>query len=504
MNVNKIFLASLALMLGWGGTAFAQDEVDALRYSRLGVSGSARIQGIGGAQAALGADISSLSVNPAGLGMFRRSEFTFSPGLQFNNTDTNTNGNQVSDSRNVLSVPQMGLVFSNRKGDNEDGDWRGVNFGIGFTRLNNFNQQVSYQNTTGEITPTIVEYFADLADANGRTVSDLDQEFNGGFYSLEGLAYGTYLYDIVEDETTGEVYAAPLVREGSILQQESIRRRGSQNQIDFGFGTSYKDRLYIGASVGIVTTRYTQESVYREAESSENTAFTDLELRDEFTSRGTGVNLKVGVIARPVDALRIGASIQTPTAYTFTDDYQQSLYAGYDDGPRESASIMPGQFSYRLTTPFKATGGVAVFLSKYGFITADIEYLNYSSAHFSEEDDGYGTTGNYFTGVNNTISDTYRSVWNYRIGAEGRYEAFRFRAGYAISSDPYKNASFDGQINSFTLGTGIRLQNYYVDVAYVNSNGNSRYSPYTLYGDEPVVDIENKQSTVMFTVGYNF
>ncbi|GAB3825904.1 OmpP1/FadL family transporter [Pontibacter rugosus] len=518
--MKKTLLASLALLLGWGGTAFAQTGTDALRYSQLGISGTARIQGIGGAQTALGADITNIAGNPAGLGMFRRSEFSITPGIQYNTTETGTGDGNFTDERNIFSVPQMGLVLSKRRGDDDTNDWRGVNLGIGFTRLNNFNQQLRYTNTT-EAPNTIVDYFADQANINGRTESSLiDEVDNTGITSLAGLAYSTFLiefWDVERGEATN--YANPLYSYGAIGQLEEIQRRGSQNQLDIGVGTSYKDKIYLGASLGIITSNFTQESIFREsgdyviAFDEENQGIPgqyNLTLRDEFTTRGAGINLKVGVIARPVDALRLGLSIQTPTAYNFTDDYQRSLSATSVDpdtgvpGTYSDAEL-PGEFNYRLTTPFRATGGVAYFIGKYGFITADAEFVNYGGMRFSEDNE-FGSSSGYFTDVNNSISDTYQSAVNFKIGAEGRYEAFRFRAGYAHSGDPYKSNDLDGSIKAYTLGAGIRLQNYFVDLAYVNSNQATRYSPYTFSsgGGEPIVDMKNRQSTALLTVGFNF
>jgi hypothetical protein len=167
MKFSKIVSASLALMLGWGGTVFAQNETDALRYTRYGLTGSARIQGIGGAQTALGADISTIASNPAGLGMFRRSEFSFSLGNQSANLNALSNTGQMSESESRFSIPQMGVVLPSRNTGREDSDWKGITFGIGFTRLNNFNETFSYQNNS--VPPnTIVDYFADLA--NGRAL----------------------------------------------------------------------------------------------------------------------------------------------------------------------------------------------------------------------------------------------------------------------------------------------------------------------------------------------
>ncbi|MEJ8801351.1 OmpP1/FadL family transporter [Pontibacter sp. H249] len=503
MNLHKLFLASLALSLGWAGSAFAQNEVDALRYTRLGINGSARIQGIGGAQTALGADISNISSNPAGLGMFRRSEFSISPGLQFNSTDTRVDNSFLSTDQNAVSIPHAGLVISNRRND-ESSDWTGANLGISFTRLNNFNQRLSYSNTAASDQFTIVEYFAEQANNKGVTLDELNSEFSNGYTTLEGLAFGAYLIDVITDDNGNET-VVPLFRGGEILQREDIRRKGSQNQFDIGVGTSYKDRLYLGASVGVVTSNFTQESIYRESESDASTAFTDLELRDEYTTRGAGINLKVGAIYRPVDALRLGISLQTPTAYTFTDTYQRALYASYDDGPTESAIELPGEFTYNLVTPFRATIGAAGIIGKYGFITADVEFVNYSNIKFSESDNDFASANDYFNDINSRISNTYQSAVNYRIGAEGRFDVFRIRAGFAHTGDPYKNASFDGGVNSVSAGAGVRLKNYYADLAYIRSSGNSRYSPFVLdNGDQPVVDIDERLSTVMLTFGYNF
>ncbi|MHC2990568.1 hypothetical protein OB13_02815 [Pontibacter sp. HJ8] len=501
MKMNKIVSASLALVLGWSGTAFAQNEVDALRYTRYGLTGSARIQGIGGAQTALGADVSTIASNPAGLGMFRRSEFSISPALSFASSTGRVNNNSTSDERNNIGIPHAAFVFSERGIESEQGDWRSATFGLSFTRLNNFNNRTSYRNTAGAEDPTIVEYFTEQANLQGRTQQDLDDEYDRGFSTLEGLAYGAFLFDFDDNG-----FAIPTSRVGTINQSEEIIRRGSQNQIDIAGGTSYRDKVYLGASLGIVTSDFRQERFFRESEESLESDFTNLELRDEFRTKGTGLNLKLGIIARPSDVIRLGATIQTPTLYNFNETYQRSLYSTFLPGEDYSAVEVPGEFSYKLTTPFRATGGVAVFIQKYGFITADLEYVNYANARFSEDDD-FGGNDSYFDDVNSRISSTYQSALNVRLGAEARYEVFRFRAGYAITGDPYRDADFDGGINTFTFGAGLRLTNYYADVAFASSKVNSLYSPYS-FNDPgavvPVVDIEDKLNTVMLTVGYNF
>lgn len=515
--MKKTLLASLALVLGWGGTAFAQTELDALRYSQTGVFGTARIQGMGGTQTALGADISSLSGNPAGLGMFRRSEFTVTPGVQSVNVNTSILGERSTGSNSNFVFPQLGVVISNRKGDNEGSDWRGVTFGVGFTRLNNFNERyTSYRTESGDIDPTFVEFLGDLAYENGRTKASLDQEYDAGITTLEGLGYGAFLFDIDDENESLPIYE---FREGRIAQREEIIRKGSQSQIDIGVGTSYKDKLYIGASLGIVTVDFSQESIYSEAEGSSGTPFTSFDYVDEFSTSGAGVNLKLGLIARPTDALRLGLSIQTPTAYTFDDDYQRRITTTFNDGV-ETAAEVPGQFSYRLVTPFRANGGIAYFLGKYGFITADVEFVNYSKAKYREDDDF--SSGGFFDDINDGIASNNESAINYKIGAEGRFEVFRLRAGYAFNADPDNGSSYDagfinykyGATQHYTAGAGIRLKNFFLDAAYVHTQqdidyapfvSGTSYSPYSLKTtNEPLMNINKKQNSVVVTMGVNF
>lgn len=548
MKINKIVSASLALMLGWGGTAFAQNETDALRYTRYGTIGSARIQGIGGAQTALGADVSTIATNPAGLGMFRRSEFSIGLGNQSVDMSARSNTGQLSDKESRFVIPQMGIVLPSRNTRSEDDDWKGISFGIGFTRLNNFNETFSYQNrsepTINPLDPnenqykdevyynrnSIVNFFADRA--NNRVLGDnkslfesLDDELRFGRTSLEGLAYSAYLIDVFlcEDEQ-GRPYecADAIYTLGNANQQESVSRRGSQNQIDIGAGTSYKDRIYLGASLGIVSSEFRSESVFSEsgrylavvgeATDGSEDVISDysLTLRDEYRQRATGINLKLGIIARPTDALRLGLSLQTPTVYQFNETYQSSISATtFDTEKLRMRTIpdntIPGEFDYRLTTPMRATGGVAFFLNKYGFITADVEYVDYSNMRFSERDD-MSSSSAYFSDVNNGIKNTFQSAMNYRIGAEGRYEVFRVRAGYAHTGNPYSNDNIDGSVSTYTLGAGLRLKNYFLDVAYANSKLQSPYSPYTFSsgGGEPIIDTTNKLNTAMLTFGYNF
>ncbi|KAA9331859.1 OmpP1/FadL family transporter [Adhaeribacter soli] len=509
MKNLKIIAAGLAL-LAWSGKAMAQNETDALRYSLLGFGGTARVQGLAGAQTALGADASTMAGNPAGLGLYRKSEVTFSAGLNFNETKSRFGGISTPDSRNNFNIPQLGIVFADRKPDEVEGKWRGGSFGIGFTRLNSFQSRTSYETNLADQN-SFLQSLQDNITNFGITKAELDAEYgNNGdnITTTEGLAYATFLIDA--DTLTGKLFVPG--RKGIVNQQESIFRRGAQNQWDFSYGASYLDKLFIGGSLGLVTVRYEQERTLTETSAQEEPVLANYTLTDYFKTSGAGINFRVGLIYKPVDALRIGANIQTPTFMGLTDYYNSDIETNYRPDvvspSRFTARTIDGQFEYNLTTPFRANGGLAYFIGKYGFVSADIEYVDYGDARFSFSDDnpyGYDPGTKYFRAQNSRISSTYGSALNYRVGAEARFDVFRVRGGFAYYGDPYKTSNVERNRKYFTGGIGLKESNYFIDAAYVFSKYNSYYSPYSLNDNsQPVINTDNNNSSFVVTAGFNF
>jgi long-subunit fatty acid transport protein len=510
MEKLKAMVAAVAL-LALAGRVTAQNETDALRYSQLKFGGTARIQGIAGAQTALGADASSMHSNPAGLGLYRKSEFSITPGIGFNETESSTGGTSVSDSRNKFFLSQLGLVFSGHKPDEVMGDWRGGSFGVGYTRLNDFNNTTGFVGNIGD-KQSWLQSLDDNVKNMGITQADLDAEYgsNGdNITSLEGLAYATFLIDTLPG-SNGRLYVP--ARQGVIKQQETIFSKGSQDEWDFSYGGSYMDKLYVGATLGLTTLRYEQSRTYQEDAGPEEPYFSSLVLSDFFVTRGTGINFKLGLIYKPTDAVRLGASIQTPTYNDMEDSYVSSLTVNYKPGVFAqntfTARTLDGFFEYDLTTPFRASGGVAAFIGKYGFVSADLEYVDYPNAHYSlSEDNPYGIPSgtSYFQAQNTRISNSYDGSINFRLGTEARFDIFRIRLGYAYYGDPYRNSNLDRSQNYFTGGFGIKEKRFFLDAAYVHNTYDSFYSPYTLNdGSQPIVSTQNTRASFLFTAGFNF
>ncbi|HEX8505538.1 MAG TPA: hypothetical protein VF630_09230 [Hymenobacter sp.] len=512
---KRIIGLSLALVAGQAGHAFGQNASDALRYSRLQFGGPARTQGIGGANVALGADFGNLTSNPAGLGLFQRSEAHITPGIGLGMGDARIEGNNSgaqSESKNSFHIASAGLVLANRRPDSDQStDWRGGAFALGFTRVADFNIASRYQGSINN-NQSFLSRLQPAADAarGSAAFDELDAQADNNDYTTNlGLAYGAYLANIQRARLGSRGDSAVVLRrQGNVLtQSELITTSGSISQFDLGYGASYRDRLYIGGAIGIVSSNFTRTRTLTEADADVNTYFTSLTSRDELTTSGSGINARLGLIYRATDNVRLGASVQTPTFMRLTDTVSESLTSdfseqGNDNIPPDlpigetTVSFPTDEFEYTLTTPFRASGGAAVTLGKHGFVSGDVEYVGYNQARLQDAEED----------ANSNIQATYKSTVNLRVGAEGRFDVFRARLGYARYGDPYKVASnSSGSQNFYTAGLGLRQGNFFLDVAGVYTTFDRIYRPYELANRlEPVINVTNSRFTTSLTAGITF
>ncbi|MCB2379999.1 hypothetical protein LGH70_20565 [Hymenobacter sp. BT635] len=494
---NLKYLLAVAFV-GQASYGFAQYQVDALRFSQTQFGGTARTLGVGGANVAVGADLGNLVTNPAGLGMYQRSEFSFSPGLGLGSTESSAFGTTTSDARNSIHIGSVGAAFVNRRPDNDNNAWRGGTFAIGLTRINDFNQSFRYRGKPSREQ----DIFQRLSEDRGEALDD--------------LAYRAYLTE--EDALGVYVPADYRASRGNLTQEETVLTTGSQTQFDLGYGASYRDRLYVGGAIGIVSTRFTSTSTLTATDpaapsTAEGTAFSSLSFRETLETRGAGINARIGAIYRANDVIRVGASIQTPTYMTLSETFGESLDVTYDQGISTDEGVVTsaevdndlGEFNYALTTPFKASGGVAAVIGKHGFVSGDVEYLNYGNARLSNDNSDQAVANNHdFGDDNDNVRQLYQSTVNVRLGGELRYDIFRLRAGYARYGDPYKKNAFDRTQNYFTAGAGIRQSNFFLDVAAVYGTNKRFYSPYALDNGAPVVSVDGTRYTTTVTAGWSF
>ncbi|MEM8893630.1 MAG: long-chain fatty acid transporter [Bacteroidota bacterium] len=506
MNKVVLLLAGVVCPLLLSGQvspgAFGYYE-DANRYSMTSPGGSARIQALGGAQTALGGDVSSAYSNPAGLGFFNQSTFVGTPGLNFQSATSDFLGQSIRSDRSSFNINNLGVVIEKTKGPYAEDKFKGGSFGFSLTRTNDFQYNHGYEGFNDF--NSIVDFF--LQQADGIPESGID---NRGATSL---AYYNYLINPVPDEPG--VYDSFVL--GFPRQSEVIESRGSQYQLSASYGSNYDDRIYFGAGVGIPvvgqrTTKFYREDSFEffDEESGEwiqDDAINDLLLEESLRTDGIGINGTFGLIYRPVNLFRLGVSYTTPTIMTMSDESTSTLLTNYNDfyyAPEDTllgSLLSEGEIivsNYTLTLPGRLNLGAAIFLGKNGFITGDVEFVNYASASLSSND--FSTDGD-----NETIDNLYTNVMNYRLGAELRFNAFRLRGGYNYMADPVANSTFDGSISTYSAGVGYRTQDYFVDLAFVNRSNNQFYAPYSLAdGSQPIADVSNRLSSFLVSVGFNF
>ena len=524
--------------MSFGSLGFAQDFVDnALLFSRTRSSGSARIQALGGSQVSLGGDYSSALSNPAGLGMYNRSELTLSPGVTSTNISTNYLGTSTDASKSMFNIPGLSFVY-HHESDKEKG-FLGGSFGISMIRTNDFNRKLHYSADNGQ--NSLVDYFID--DAYGANPESFlwrnGQRPGANFTTLTGLAYNTFLITDMKDEDGNPItengnrlynsVLSPLPPEGNfpgevrtVNQEELSESKGAQYQWSISYGANFSDKLFVGAGVGITSIRYkvTQyftESNFRFYELPNNDPI-DWNPVDQFTTtenyeiRGSGVNFTIGAIFRPVDFLQVGASLVTPTYNKITDTYTariESLWNYYNnpDAPNfpdqpevsEHFEDIPVISEYNLSTPMRVSTGLTL-ISKFGFITGDVEFVNYSKAKYNSD------IAEDFDAENGGVKAEYTSVVNYRVGAEYRYKIYRVRGGYNFMADPYRQTGeVDRSVQSFSGGLGLRTKSFFMDLGAVFSSTEGSRSPYyTSIGEIPVAYQKVKSTNYILTFGFTF
>jgi hypothetical protein len=524
---KRILWLSLALVAGQASHVFAQGPSDALRYSRLQFGGPARTQGIAGANVALGADFGNLTSNPAGLGLFQKSELHLAPGIGIGQSDSRIDGSSgpaTNESKNSFHIGSAGVVFANRRADSEQSDWRGGALALGFTRLADFNMSTNYQGSFGLEKGSYLERLQAQASSihaqDKAAFQSLDNQVASGKYTTDlGLAYGAYLANIRILTPKKDSIVVLRVQGSNINQGEVVLNSGSMSQFDIGYGASYRDRLYIGGAIGIVSSNFTQTRTLTESDDDPTTHFNSLTSTTGLTTKGAGFNARLGLIVRALDNVRLGASIQTPTFMRFTDTNSESLAATYSATGTDRAPALPASakvafdtydYSYTLTTPFRANGGVAVTLGKHGFVTGDVEYVGYQQARLHSDPNSANGDTYAFTNENADVQRLYQNTINLRFGAEGRFDIFRVRAGYARYGDPYKaDAAGERAQNFYTAGLGLRSSNFFIDAAGVYSTYKQAYMPYHVYdgtGNDiaPLIKTNASRYTTTVTAGLIF
>jgi len=478
-------LLTLTLIALSNITLLAQNEIDALRFSQDASLGSARFTAMSGAFGSLGGEFSALSLNPAGIGMYQFAEFSFTPSFNLNSTSSYY-GYQESDYKSGLKIGNIGLVFTSPR---ENSEWKRINFAIGWNQLANYESNIRIQgnNNNSSLADEI------LAESQGYYIDQLNE-----FYSYP--AFYTYLIDLEDnifDTITGlnsgidnGDYISNINGNSSKTQTKNTHSSGGKNEFIFSIGGSFNEQLYLGATIGIPTLEYYEKSTYSETNFGDTiNGLEGFDLQEKLNVYGAGLNLKIGAVLRVNNNLKLGAALHTPTAYSIEENFSTSLTTHFTE---ESLTYNSDNylFEYDLITPWKAILSASSLLNNNILLSADYEIVDYSfsSMHSSQYT---------FSDENKIIQELYSKTSNIRLGAEINLKPFVIRAGYSKYGSAFANKDFSRE--SFSYGLGINNGGYYLDAAYVLSQGNDEH----LLHSGPISLVSTNHSLV-FTLGFRY
>ena len=487
----RIKLIIATLVWGVAMEAYAQNDADVQRYTANYFSGTARFQAMGGAFGALGGDMSGLHINPAGVGVFRFGEISFTPGYEFNTINAQTDFISREDSKSKLVVDNLGFVLANPI---DHPKWRSVNFGVSYNRINTFNditrltgQSTALDGLTGDF----------LFEAQGLFVDELSS-FSAG------LAWDAFVIDNQNFDDEGLIDDG-LYQMGfdSLQLVETIQtaeRDGRLSETGLTIGANYDDKLYIGFGLGFQDVNY--ESVVETEERAVGESSTELNgyrLIERLQSEGLGVNAKLGFIYKAQN-FRFGGSVRTPTVFSMTDNFNAEIQSRFSTEPViEEALSDAGFFEYRIRTPWHFMGSVAGIIGSKAIISAQYERIDFSGGELRNSNSSADTD---FSFENEVIQTSYTASDIFRIGAEYRItKSFSARGGFAYFANPIttneqiSSENFDRQEISF--GLGYRQAAWYVDASFKQAKFNELYN-YTILNQ---ATLDNTQSVFALTLG---
>ena len=478
----------------------AQEIRDALRYSQENLNGTARFRAMSGAFGALGGDLSSINVNPAGSAIFANNQL----GFTLNNTSINNNSNFFDNTTNVkdssFDLNQAGGVFV-FKNQNKLNNWKKFSVAINFENTNVLNNSIYSAGTNPS--NSIANYF--LSYANGvplNVLEDSNYDELGHGAQQAFLGYQGYIINPVNNNSTNTNYTSNVPAGGSYYQENTITAKGYNGKLSFNAATSFKDKLYIGVNLNSHFVDFRQSSRFyedNEAPLTPDYTVSRVQFDNDLYTYGTGFSFQLGAIAKLSKELRFGIAFESPTWLRLNDEFTQKLIGVSANTSEELAPdvVNPNTTNYyepyKLQTPSKWTGSMAYVFGKKGLISVDYAIKDYSSIQFKPNSDPYYRT------LNNKMNGLLNSASELRLGAEYKIEAWSLRGGYRLEQSPYKNKTTIGDLTGYSGGIGYNFGGTKLDLSYATFKRATQQG----FFEQGLTDgaaINSKNSTITLTL----
>lgn len=447
--------------------------------------GTARSSAMGGAFTSLGADLSSMNINPAGLGMYRGSEFGVTMSVMSSNTDSKVNGgfSKMND-KTKFALNNIGIAFNVYQGT---GALTSFTLGFGYNKLADFNYNTGVR--LADDNSSINQIFMNQLRGYDPAILGSNQDpFDN--YNVDVLDWGAVLaYQagvLVPMTGAGNKYELPGWTPATTTTHFlNTVNKGSIGEYSLSGGMNFNNFFYLGFAVGIQDIYYEENAYYDEQYpgNAEDMNYMLYDQRVKFV--GSGVNFKLGAILRPTEGLRIGVTVHTPTFVSLDRKYAASMSADYramGSGSAETVDRMTTNllYDYKYNSPTRLMVGASYTMQNVGILSVDYERTWYNGMRLA--DVGAELRDEWKTAV----KDQYQAANNFRAGLEIKpIEALALRAGYAYYGSVVKddNRVFYQPISTkgynISAGIGYRYKNFNLDFAYIYMN--STLSAYDLY-----------------------
>ena len=493
----------------------AQNTYDVMRLSESDVVGTAKYVGMGGAMSALGADISVISSNPAGIGLYRSSDMAFSFALNGTKNSGTFSGVTTNSTKFSAAVNNLGIVFANNW---DDGSLKYLNFAVNYRRSNSFANNL-------EIAGSIIDggniFSQQYALRDYHAMSGSYAGWND-YYSLNYPWLGLMASQggLVDDNNN--LYYAPHERNTAYtgLAPDRMhylsREKGGVDDVDINISCNIDDRLYLGATFTTSNVDYTRYSEYLE----HNDLYDFYSIQNRYNVSGNGFGVKLGAIVRPFEnsPFRLGAAIHTPVYYSLTDRVSAAIIGSdgmiYDT--RDLDAYGDDLFvDYEVTTPWRFNLSAAYTFGSFAAIDAEYEYVDCSGTKIKYSD------GDDIDALNEDIEANMEGQHIFKVGALFNLDPkFSLRCGYNHITAPYKKDAFKYMTmchdtsteftnkysaDIITLGTGYQGDIFYFDVAYKLAMQKSEfYNYYDLDYVNPAADVKTDKHSLVMTLGCRF
>ncbi len=499
---------SWAQQLQFGGAVYNRDmpmSTDFASLSQTHIFGTARVMGMGGAFTSLGADLSSMSINPAGLGMYQHNELSITPLVPIAHGSTEGTQAWQSNNRTRFALANIGLALNVYESPARS--LTSVTIGLGMNRIADFNTRYSYSSesrydpASGNLMPTLADVFGQQLGQSGIFPADdgsLGYDGYNPFAWPAILGYNGYMISDVGDGNGNHMWSPDCIgHNASVLHSMDVASRGAINEFDLSMGMNFNNIVYFGATIGIQSVHREVGATYQEeygyfdndgkmaTDAAGNPLETQLDymnLYQQSVLDGSGLNLKLGVIVRPVAGLRLGVAFHTPTYYWLdysyrgnieselynnnTGDYQQN----YDETPTQYDRGADGN-SWNFASPTRLMFGASYTFGETAILSFDYERDWYNGIRVKNVPDGadFGP-GDY----KSEFKQNYQATNSFRAGLEVKpipILALRVGGGYTGSmfkdKAQYINSPVSYENYYISAGVGVRLsRSTSLDVAY--------------------------------------